>query len=174
MPIFLEESQMILKDLAHEVHQTCIEKGFYEDRQVNDPESRLGMVALIHSEISEALEAIRDNQWADYRLDIQPGKPQGLPSELADVVIRALDFCVFYNVKILEPLRGNRNAEHISGKRAAAHIADLHQACTDEDMQHLIQLTYSLAALCACDLDAAIRDKVAYNRTREYKHGKTL
>lgn len=165
---------MILKDLAHSVHEQAVKSGFYEDRSTADSESRLGMIALIHSEISEALECIRADQWTDYRTEDKPTKPQGLPSELADTVIRALDFSVFYNIKILEPLRGIRHVEHISAKKAAAYIADMHQVTTDEDMQLLIQQCYHLAAMCAVDLDNAIRDKADYNRSRPYKHGKTL
>lgn len=166
--------QMILRDLAHSVHEQAKISGFYDDRDPNDPESRLGMIALIHSEISEALECIRSDQWTDYRTEDKPNKPQGLPSEIADVVIRALDFSVFYNIKIIEPLRAVRNAAHISAKKAAAYIADLHQVTTDEDTQVLIQMCYNFAAYCAFDLDNAIRDKISFNRTRPYKHGKTL
>lgn len=165
---------MILRDLAIACHEQAKISGFYEDRSTSDPESRLGMIALIHSEISEALECIRSDQWVDYRTEDKPTKPQGLPSELADTVIRALDFSVFYNIKIIEPLRGIRQAAHISAKKAAAYIADMHQVTTDEDMQLLIQQCYHLAAMCAVDLDNAIRDKAEHNRHRPYKHGKTL
>lgn len=44
------------------------------------------MIALIHSEASEGLEAYRDgqdNSWTD-----EKGKPQGLASEFADIIIR--------------------------------------------------------------------------------------
>ena len=43
-------------------------------------------LALLHSEISEALEAFRDKDWSS-TLD---GKPEGVSSELADVFIRLL------------------------------------------------------------------------------------
>lgn len=44
-------------------------------------------LALLHSEISEALEAFRDGDWDSVRED---GKREGVTSELADVLIRLL------------------------------------------------------------------------------------
>ena len=43
-------------------------------------------LALLHSEISEALEAYRDHDWGS----TVDGKPEGVSSELADVFIRLL------------------------------------------------------------------------------------
>ncbi len=166
---------MILKDLAVTCHEQAKISGFYTDRD-RGTESRLGMIALIHSEISEALECIRDNQWDDFRTDDKPGKPQGLPIEVADIVLRALDFMQFFNIKVIEPIRweGCAPLKRWTPKKAAAAIAHLHQLTTDEDMAELVQECYRFARNSCFDLDNAIRDKAQYNRTREYKHGKTL
>lgn len=48
-------------------------------------------LALIHSEVSEALECVRDGHYKAYESPTRPGKPEGLPSELADIVIRVAD-----------------------------------------------------------------------------------
>lgn len=82
--------ELNIHDLQVAVHQNAIDKGFYEGVEFNVPEK----LALIHSEISEALE--------DYRLpdrevneiwfnDDKNGQPEGFPIELADAVIRILD-----------------------------------------------------------------------------------
>jgi NTP pyrophosphatase (non-canonical NTP hydrolase) len=50
------------------------------------PVSVVEQIALIHSEASEALESFRNNEplsWTDDK-----GKPQGIASEYADIVIR--------------------------------------------------------------------------------------
>jgi len=45
-------------------------------------------LALLHSEISEALEAYREGDWGSIRWS--DDKPEGVDSELADVFIRLL------------------------------------------------------------------------------------
>ena len=92
--------------------------GFHEDMSNVVPVK----LALIHAEVSEALEAHRESDILTIRTTDARGnlKPEGFASELADIMIRVAD----------------------------------------------------LAGILEIDLEGAIKEKMAYNQTRPYKHGK--
>jgi len=76
--------------LAGEIYQTAVDHGFWE--APNDGER----IALMHSELSEALEALRHK-------NPPSKKAQGysnLEEELADVVIRIMDYAQHNNLDI--------------------------------------------------------------------------
>ena len=80
------------------------------------------LIALCHSELSEALEEHRNGVGFQelYRKKSDTlGKPEGIPIELADVLIRIADMCGKYGI----------------------------------------------------DLEAAVKMKMEYNRSRPYRHG---
>lgn len=71
-----------IDSLAHEIHRWAIGKGWW-DSERNDAE----MIALMHSELSEALEGLREGDPADDKIpDFRSSE-----AELADCIIRILD-----------------------------------------------------------------------------------
>lgn len=67
----------LLKLLAVRTHQTARDKGFYADPEIMDKVA--GKLALVHSEVTEVLEALRKNQGADK-----------VTEEFTDILIRTL------------------------------------------------------------------------------------
>lgn len=105
-------------DVQAEAFKVAHEHGFWD----GDRDNVYAKLALVHSEVSEALEVARtgrDLQEVWFRP--QDGKPEGFGPELADVIIRVAD----------------------------------------------------LAHRHGIDLGAAVAQKMNFNRTRPYMHGKT-
>lgn len=90
----------MLNELAKEVLAINEANGWH------DEEHEFGTyMALIHSEVSEALEASRVNKKADWAKYDQTGDfkaciKNSVEDELSDVIIRTLDVCAMYGIDI--------------------------------------------------------------------------
>lgn len=93
---------MNLPEMQMDIHACAVEKGWWrEERNFGE------MIALCHSELSEALEAWRrGSTW-----NTVDGKPEGWVPELADCMIRILDIAesreVDMEAAILEKMKYN-------------------------------------------------------------------
>lgn len=111
---------MDLNELVTRAHATAVEKGWWEK-----PRDLDGLLMLVVSEASEALEEWRNGH--DVNEEYFPGagmhgpvansraealvwagsygwKPEGIPSELADIVIRVADMCGYYGIDLAEAI----------------------------------------------------------------------
>lgn len=95
----------VLNRMLNEVAAVNAANGWHEE-----PRSIAEDVALLHSEVSELLEAYRDHGMDDATdplvgipvaaADVIVPKPQGVGSEAADVLIRLLDLCYRHNINL--------------------------------------------------------------------------
>ncbi len=82
-----KKTGLTIKRMCDEAWLTADLHGWHQ-LPFNIPEK----LALVHSEISEALEEYRDNSVVDLYVETD-GKPEGFGVELADAVIRIADLC---------------------------------------------------------------------------------
>ena len=90
---------MKINKAISQIHQLAVEKGWW-DKERPFPE----IVALIHSELSEALEEYRKGYPPQGIYFGEDGKPEGIPIELADAIIRIFDYCGFAGIDIEKAL----------------------------------------------------------------------
>lgn len=195
---------MDLNELAKEAHQIAVEHGFW------DPEPTFGeLIALMHSELSEALEEYRadrgmvwhackedesgiacDDVCSLYNLgaecEYRDKKPEGIAVELADCVIRILDWCgrkdmkpdgILLNIHELhkdEPEHEGPFGDFISMMHNLLSAA-AYDSFDDYDRAiFLCSVIYFILDSMereGVDMEPIIREKMDYNRTRPYRHG---
>jgi NTP pyrophosphatase (non-canonical NTP hydrolase) len=87
--------------LQQEIHSWAKDKGWWDKER-----DFLHLVALMHTELSEAAEAWRNNDPALHYVD---GKPEGYILELADCIIRIMDTAEFAGLDILDLVNQKMN-----------------------------------------------------------------
>jgi len=101
-----------VNEVAEYIHQIAIEKGWWENDR-SDGE----LIALMHSELSEALEALREGNKQSEKIPLF----SCVEEEFADCVIRILDACEKrkWNVSgaILAKIQYNRKRSYKHGNK---------------------------------------------------------
>lgn len=193
---------MNLNDLAQTSYAIAVDRGWWET-----PRRFSAITLLMLSEISEAIEDYRthkslnetywevkfktgnkatltDSELAQALVDqeIVSTKPCGIPSELADVIIRIADYAGHAKLD-LESRRPNLSAPGDANFEDALARASscISKAWDAFDMGAKWHITNCLAmsaghilATCAAnniDIEKAVEAKTAFNRSRDYRHG---
>jgi NTP pyrophosphatase (non-canonical NTP hydrolase) len=178
-----------LEKMEAEVVVYCRAKGWY-DQEVSIPT----VLALLHEETAEAGRAWRDHGLEDATPGVTPetpdgswkAKPQGVGSELADVLIRLLDDSGRYKLSLPEAFRGfegsfafsedfldNINTLHnlICRASMAWEGEDYSAAALAPELAKVMAFTVQLARFCGIEIFWEYERKMQYNHTREYRHG---
>ncbi len=101
-----QEVSMEFKETAKEICRDAEERGFTAKVPEDDPAFFSEKLLLIISEISEAFEEWRSNHGlTEIYYDPQGLKPEGVPIELADAVIRILHFCEANGINLERAIR---------------------------------------------------------------------
>lgn len=107
------EKMNAINSIAQDVFDTAKSKGWHENSPVKrdgtpDPDRIAAMIAMVHSELSEAIEELRTAATFDALTFVhfeQPsGKPVGFAVEMADAVIRIMDTCKQLGVDLGEAM----------------------------------------------------------------------
>jgi NTP pyrophosphatase (non-canonical NTP hydrolase) len=185
-----------INTLAAAIHQNAVDHGWWEkDRDFAE------IIALIHSELSEALEEFRSGkptlyyscqalgepcntgdckEWRGNACgwSARTDKPEGIAVELADVVIRILDYCGRRKIDIGEALalrKAGFIAHPLPELVAECHyllsMAFKHEEPRSLYFAEIIALANNWCAEAGRDLEEVIRIKHEYNKTRPYRHG---
>jgi NTP pyrophosphatase (non-canonical NTP hydrolase) len=180
-----------LVKMEADVLQYCHDMGWYdEDVPFEDA------MALLHEEAAEAGSAWRKWGLEDHTgagADPMPGftpafvlKPEGVGSEFADILIRALDDSTRYGLNLAERIPA-RAGMFGTSDRFLTNINVLHGLIArtsmawdarpdyfykpDNSLADVVRFTMQLCGLYGVDLEAEYERKMQYNRTRPYRHG---
>ena len=88
---------MNIKEWQKEAWETADKTGWHE----GPPPDMIKLVAwlgLVGTEVAEAIECVRSRDMAPRFNDV--GKPEGFPSELADIVLRVLEYAEIFGVDL--------------------------------------------------------------------------
>lgn len=90
--IEIKEDKSMINEFAKEVHDNAVNHGWWDDDR-----SFGEVIALCHSELSEALEAYRNNEDMVW---MNGDKPDGIAVEMCDCIIRILDYLTEEDIDI--------------------------------------------------------------------------
>lgn len=173
----MKESAMMWNNLAAQVHEDNVKKGFWPGGVANRNVGEL--LALVHSEITEAYDAVLSNSNDDKLSDLP-----GFDVEIADAMIRLLDASAAYEVNLGESFTSRCRATYTSMTEDLmdAHMwlsraLEAHRKGKLEEFRDSVMGGFqTLEAILLKWGDSkpldVINRKLEYNRSRPFMHGK--
>lgn len=167
-----------LLEWCHAAYENSKAHGFHDHPDAGQRSRMPEKIALLHSEVSELLEACRKDPWA-------PTDKPGLllsfaAEELADIVIRTFDFVIefkkepdmFFPERSFSDLR----VSHHNPMPIPDALCEMHRTISRFDESNyapalLVAQCAQFAATNGVDLEHAVTVKHEYNKSRPYMHG---
>ena len=84
-------------DWVHEIHKNAVQHGWYDSKGAKNFGE---LLMLVVTEVAEVMEEHRNGRLMKETYVNKNGKMCGIPSELADIVIRVMDICGYYNIDL--------------------------------------------------------------------------
>lgn len=190
---------MDMNNLIKDIHENAVAHGWWEEER-----PFYELIALVHSELSEALEEYRNGKGINeiYRKCKHCGREQvaeytkchscdsedvmkleGVPIELADVIIRIFDIMGERGYKYDEILTGDP-IYYASDFELAELLTECHKSLSsvyvwegaDEEettrwLLDVVGMIEGFSVKNGIDICEAVKIKHEYNKTRPYKHG---
>lgn len=162
--------------LRDEAYKMACDHGFHDKERTADE-----AIELIHCELAEATESLRNGE--AYHWIAKNGKPEGFYVELVDAIIRILDFMGEQQIQDATPEHDPITTVPTPMdlmKQTRWHLCNCavwHGHSSGLFIRHLRNAMFHLVyflELAHEDVEALIREKMAYNATRSYKHGKAF
>lgn len=203
----MNDIDIYLNNLAAKAYATATRQGFHDQEH-----SAAHYMCLVNTELAEAVNAERSSRWARvpakkegtiydpqtfheeneyYTANFEEHIKDTVEDELADAVIRLLDFSAAIDTKIIieewmqTPAAHITQWEDLSFTEAIAYIMGVPYEGTwglNSNLQHppmfsyrinrMIGYIFAFASHWRIDLPWHIERKMAYNRTRNHLHGK--
>jgi hypothetical protein len=155
-----------LRELAIRVRANAVAHGWH-----TPPRPLCDAIVLIHAEVSEAVEAYRDRLLEAWDED---GKPCGVWSELADVIIRLLD--LHGHGPYLDWLPRAPRCQLSPARDLMSLAFGLHGDLDGvgfgpRALERVVDAIETFSAARGVDIWAEVERKHVHNTTRPYRHG---
>ena len=166
-----------LAELAKEIHEAAVEKGFWDVEDALEKH-----LAKMISELGEIVQA--DRAGILYEVEREGAKPEGVAAEIADFVMMTMDLCVELKGSFpeddIETWNTNKDAvntiaaipAHSLVGAFAASLTSMGEITDSGPMLRILYAAHIWLKMHGYDLWEIIRLKMEYNKSRPKLHGR--
>lgn len=155
-----------LNSLAQAAHATAVEKGFWEGTR-----NPFEILALIHSEVSEATECIRKSQWTNTHHYISVPGQKDVPAMRNNPNGNGYQVLLGIRERPGYPGAFEEDWRELTPALGVELGYEVKPVGLPSELADILIRVFDFAAQQRIDLDAAVVEKMEYNATRPHRHG---